>query len=79
MTSTPKVLDRSTNWFWHAYWPSHAEAIADLTMRFLAGVVQLSLEQSRDLVDEFAPDVTEPSRSKCRAPTRPIGRRGSRG
>ena len=58
----PKVLDRSTNWFWHAYWPSHAEAIADLTMRFLAGVVQLSLEQSRELVDEFAPDVTEPSR-----------------
>jgi hypothetical protein len=58
----PKVLERSTNWFWHAYWPDHAEAIADLTMRFLAGVVRLSLEQSRELVDEFAPDVTALSR-----------------
>jgi hypothetical protein len=52
----PKLLDRGLNWFWHAYGPDHAIAISELTMRFFTEVVRLTLDQSRALINEVAPD-----------------------
>jgi hypothetical protein len=56
----PKLLDRGLNWFWNAYGPEHALAISELTMHFLTEVVQLSYEQSRQLIDEMTPGSAEP-------------------
>lgn len=56
----PKVLDRGLNWFWNAYGPDHAVAIAELVMRFLTQVVQLTCEQGRNLVEDLAPGADTP-------------------
>jgi hypothetical protein len=60
----PRVLDRGLNWFWNAYGPDHAVAIAELVMRFLAQVVQLTCEQGRDLVEDLVPGADPPGLAK---------------
>ena len=56
----PRALDRGLNHFSQVHGPDYASGIAELSMRFLAGVVQAGSRYSYELVDEMAPGAVEP-------------------
>ncbi len=56
----PKTLDRGLNSFLQINGPEYAKGVADLSMRFLAGIVQAASRDSYELFDEVASGTLEP-------------------
>ena len=56
----PRALDRELNSFLQINGPAYAARIADLSVRFLAGLVRAGGGASSGLFDEMAPGASQP-------------------